>query len=60
MMWLWCFLYWLGVSFLEAEFVVVAVCGVVVDHADGLHVGVDDGGADEGEAAFFEILADFF
>lgn len=31
---------------------------MVVDHADGLHVGVDDGGAYEGEAAFFEVFAD--
>lgn len=33
---------------------------MVIDEADGLHIGVDDGGADEFEAAFFEILADFF
>jgi len=30
----------------------MTIHGVVIDHADGLHVGVDDGGADEGEAAF--------
>ena len=29
---------------------------MVVDHADGLHVGVDDGGAEELEAAFFEVF----
>lgn len=39
--------------------VAVAVGGVVVYHADGLHVGVDDGGAYEGETAFFEVFADF-
>ena len=33
-----------------------AARGVVVDHADGLHEGVADGGADESEAAFLEIL----
>ena len=31
---------------------------VVVDHAGGLHVGVDDGGADEVEAAVFEVFAE--
>ena len=30
---------------------------VVVHHADGLHVGVDDRAADELEAALFEVLA---
>lgn len=30
---------------------------VVVDHADGLHVSVDDGAADEFEAAPLEVLA---
>ena len=30
---------------------------MVVDHADGLHEGVADGGADEFEAAFFQVLA---
>ena len=30
---------------------------VVVDHADGLHKGVADGGADEFEAAFLEVFA---
>lgn len=31
---------------------------MVVDHAGGLHVGVDDGGTNEVEAAFFEVFAD--
>ena len=31
---------------------------MVVDDADGLEVGVDDGGADEAEAAGFEVFAD--
>ncbi len=31
---------------------------MVVDQADGLHEGVADGGADEVEAAFFEVLAE--
>ena len=31
--------------------------GVVVDHADGLHERVADGGADEAEAAFFQVFA---
>ena len=31
--------------------------GVVVDHADGLHESVADGGADEAEAAFFQVFA---
>lgn len=31
--------------------------GVIVDHADGLHEGVTDGGADEAEAAFFQVFA---
>tara|TARA_B110000908_G_scaffold156613_1_gene195950 strand:- start:1 stop:102 length:102 start_codon:yes stop_codon:yes gene_type:complete len=30
----------------------ITIYGVIIDHADGLHVGVDDGGAYEGEAAF--------
>ena len=34
-----------------------AVCQVVVAHADGLHEGVADGGADEAEAVLFEGLA---
>lgn len=34
-----------------------AICGVVIDHADGLHEGVADGGADEAEAAFFQVFA---
>ena len=32
---------------------------MVVDHAGGLHVGVYDGGADEVEAAAFEVPGDF-
>lgn len=31
---------------------------MVVYYADGLEVGIDDGGADEFEASLFEILAD--
>ncbi len=31
---------------------------MVVDHADGLHVGVHDGGADEVEAALLEVFAE--
>lgn len=31
---------------------------VVVDEAHGLHEGVGGGGADEGPAAFFEVLAE--
>jgi hypothetical protein len=31
---------------------------VIVHHADGLHVRVDDRRADEGEAALLEILAE--
>src|SRR5579875_3651762 len=31
---------------------------VVVDHADGLHVGVQDGGPDEGEATALEVFAE--
>src|ERR1700680_5009520 len=31
--------------------------GVVVDHADGLHERVADGGADEAEATFFHVFA---
>jgi hypothetical protein len=34
--------------------------GVVVEEADGLHEGVADGGADEFEAAFFEVFAHLF
>ena len=30
--------------------------GVVVNHTNGLHEGVADGGADEAEAAFFQVL----
>ena len=33
---------------------------MIIDHADRLHVGVDDGGADEIEPAFFQVLADGF
>ena len=29
---------------------------VIVDHAGGLHVGVDDGGADEVESPLFQVL----
>ena len=29
---------------------------MIVDHAGGLHVGIDDGGADEAEAPFFQVL----
>ena len=35
------------------------VRGVVIDHADGLHEGVDDSGAYEGETALFQVFADF-
>src|SRR5207244_3711045 len=31
---------------------------VVIDHADGLHVRVDDGGTDESEATAFQVLAE--
>jgi hypothetical protein len=31
---------------------------VVVHHAEGLHVRIDDRGADEGEPAYFKILAE--
>src|SRR5450755_1500471 len=31
--------------------------GVVVDQADGLHESVTDGGADEAEAAIFQVFA---
>src|SRR5206468_6920762 len=31
---------------------------VVIDHADGLHVRVDDGGTDEHEATAFQVLAE--
>ncbi len=31
---------------------------MVIDHADGLHEGVTDGGADEAEAALLEVLAE--
>src|SRR5258706_8554061 len=31
---------------------------VIVHHPDRLHVGVDDGGADEAESAFLQILAE--
>src|SRR5260370_42448686 len=34
-----------------------AVDDVVVDHPDGLHVRIDDGRADEGEATALQILA---
>lgn len=34
-----------------------AVHDVIVDHADGLHEGVADGGADEGEAALSQCFA---
>lgn len=33
---------------------------VVVDHADALHVGVDDGGADELESPLLEVSAGDF
>src|ERR1700693_6117141 len=32
--------------------------GVVVDHANGLHERVTDGGTHEAEAAFFQVFAD--
>ena len=35
-----------------------AVRRVVVDHADGLHEGVADGGADEAEATLLEVFAE--
>ncbi len=31
-------------------------CQMIVDHAPCLHVGVDDGRADEGKAAFLQVL----
>ena len=34
--------------------------GVVVDHADGLHEGIADSGADKPEAALFQFLAQGF
>ena len=40
--------------------VAVAVLGVVHDHARGLHEGVADGRADEGEAGFFQGAAHGF
>ena len=36
------------------------VDGVVVDHADGLHEGIADRGADKPEAALFQLLAHCF
>lgn len=43
-----------------AFLVAIAADEVVVDDADGLQEGVDDGGADEGEAAFFEVARNFY
>src|SRR5271169_3685338 len=34
-----------------------AVDDVIVDHADGLHVRIDDRRANKGEAAAFQVLA---
>jgi hypothetical protein len=42
------------------DFAAEAVGVVVVDHADGLHPGVDDDRAYEFEAAFLEGFRDFF
>ena len=36
----------------------VAAEQMVVDHADGVQPGVDDRGADEGEAALLQVAAD--
>lgn len=45
-------------ALLAAKFAMAkAIGGVIVDHADGLHKGVADGGADEFEAALFHVLA---
>jgi hypothetical protein len=40
--------------------VAMAADQMVVDHADGLHEGVDDGGAAEAEAPRLEVLRDGF
>jgi len=37
----------------------MAICGVIADYSDGLEVGVDDGGSDECESAFFEVFGNF-
>jgi len=42
------------------NFAAEAIGGVVVNHADGLHPGVDDDRAYEFEAAFLEGFRDFF
>lgn len=34
-----------------------AINGVVIDHAHGLHKGVNDGRTDEAEAPFLQIFA---
>jgi len=38
----------------------MAVHGMIIDHANGLHEGVEDNGADKFEAAFFEVLGNLF
>ena len=34
----------------------MAVYGVVIDHADGLHEGIENDGANKFEAAFFHVF----
>ncbi len=48
-------------SLIQDLYLVVAeaVCCMVIDHAGGLHVGVDDGGADEFETSNFQVFAYF-
>ena len=47
-----------GFAFFLAFLAAEAAFDVVVDEAHGLHEGVAGGGADEGEAAFAEVLAE--
>ena len=35
-----------------------AILGMTVEDADGLQIGIDDGGANEGHPPFFKILGD--
>ena len=42
--------------FIAAISIDMTIRAVVIDHADGLHKGIEDDGADEFEPAFFEVF----
>ena len=46
----------MGLEFVDGS-ITKTICRVIVDHSCGLHEGVADGGADEGESSSLEVFA---